>query len=323
VSSGWAAFEETAVFRQLAWLCVIVCVLRDCASGQTALPIARESESQGWKIVETANFRCQSQLEWAAARELAASCEAWKAALQMHWFGDEQALTWQPRCEVIVHPTQAGYNQTLGRPGDRSVGCTSLKCDGGRVVYRRIDVRSDAIDWSNAALPHEMTHVVLADRFGDKLMPSWINEGVAMLAEDEAKQRLRWTDLRSTLRTRPRYHLGDLMRVTNHPPASLRDAFYGQSLSLVGFLVEQADRETFWKFTGRLAQTSPEKALSEIYGYRSVDELQLAWRSWVERTAEPDFSAARPRHSQAAPAVLIVQDREPMSSTGANTVVTD
>lgn len=297
------------MFRRWALFCVIVCLLRDSAVAATSPLILREAESQGWKIVETPSFRCQSQLAWPAARELAASCEAWKTALQEHWLGDDTSDVWHPRCEVIVHPSLAGYAQTLGRPADRSVGCTSLKCDGGRVVYRRIDVRSDAIDWSNAALPHELTHVVLADRFGDKSLPAWINEGVAMLAEDDAKQRLRWSDLRSGLRTRPSYRLGELMRITHHPPVSHLDAFYGQSLSLVGFLMTQSDCETFWKFAGRLTHVSPEAALSEIYGYRSADDLQSAWQSWVERTAEPDFRTARPRDSRSAATILTARDR--------------
>lgn len=275
-------------------LVLILCTLRITGWAGEPAGILRETQSQGWTIVETENFRCQSTLAGTAARELAASCEAWRTALGQHWLDEQPKASWRPQCEVIVHPTQAAYNQTLGRPGDRSVGCTSLKCEGDRVVYRRIDVRSDAADWSNSALPHELTHVVLADRFGNRPLPRWIDEGLAMLAEADEKHQLRWTDLRAAWRSRPTYKAQDLMRVSALPAAALRDAFYGQSVTLVSYLIQKRGPAAFLQFVERLPNESPEAALAAVYGIARIADLDRDWRGWVERSADPDLKAVRP-----------------------------
>ena len=67
---------------------------------------------------------------------------------------------WSLKCDVHVHPHREAYNRALNRANDTSVGSTMMNFDEGRAVLRRIDVRTDASDWSNAALPHELTHVV-------------------------------------------------------------------------------------------------------------------------------------------------------------------
>ena len=75
-----------------------------------------------------------------------------------------------------------------------------MNFDQGRTVLRRIDVRADASDWSNAALPHELTHVVLGERFGGHALPRWADEGIAMLSESREKHRERVANLRGESR---------------------------------------------------------------------------------------------------------------------------
>jgi hypothetical protein len=45
-------------------------------------------------------------------------------------------------------------------------------------------------------LPHELTHVILADQLIDCSVPTWLNEGMAMLSECEALQSQRLTLLK-------------------------------------------------------------------------------------------------------------------------------
>jgi hypothetical protein len=244
--------------------------------------ILRETESQGWRIVETANFRCLCDLSWPQARELALSCEAWRQALADQWSPEAPLATWQPRCEVIVHPHRAAYGHTLGRPGEASVGCTSLKYDGSRVVYRRIDLRRDAVDWTNAALPHELTHVVLADRFAPRRLPRWIDEGLAMLAETEEKHELRWTALQAACRNRQVYPFAELSQTSSLPTAARRDAFYSQSVAVVSFLIERRGVAALFDFIDRLEREPVPVALRAVYGLTTPADLDREWLAWAQ-----------------------------------------
>ncbi len=54
-----------------------------------------------------------------------------------------------------------------------------------------------------AILPHEVTHVVLADLFTTQQIPRWADEGIAVLAEPNAEQEIRAAELQEPLRDRP------------------------------------------------------------------------------------------------------------------------
>lgn len=246
---------------------------------ETSSSILTERHSQGWRVVETANFRCWSQLGSPEARELAEACEVWRKALRDAWLTD--GLTepsWTPRCDVIVYPTQHAYGAALGRPQDTSVGSTSLKFDGDRVTHRRIDLRADAVDWSNAALPHELTHVVLGDRFAGRPLPKWADEGMAMLAESSAKREFRRTHLAAMLSRHPGYQMSDLVRVDRLPPAEWRDAFYGQSAALVTLLVERKSSQVFAACVEDSLTLGLEASLRKHYDLAHLAALQAEWQ---------------------------------------------
>jgi len=249
-------------------------------------PVAVRLTSRGDTFTaETTNFCCRVQGTAAAARDLALACERERARLCGCWHPEGEAAAWVPRCEVVVHATQAIYNQCLGRPGDASVGSTRMNFDGPRVVYRRIDLRADAADWTTAALPHELTHVVLGDRFAGRPLPPWADEGIAMLSENPQKQALRLADLRQTLRAGNTLPLRDLLAQTGPPRPEWRRAFYGQSLLLTSALIERSSPQTFVRFLDRSQQDGVEAALQRVYGLAGTAALQGAWNEWT-RTPE-------------------------------------
>ena len=157
--------------------CLSLVMLVSVGLGQSWLRASEESDTSvplsvrttgAWTIVESANFRCCCQLPELDARRLAECCETWRSRLRKAWLTESSDQCWCPKCDVHVHPNRDVYNRALNRSGDTSVGSTMMNFDQGRVVLRRIDVRADAGDWSNAALPHELTHVVLGERLDRK-----------------------------------------------------------------------------------------------------------------------------------------------------------
>jgi hypothetical protein len=242
-----------------------------------------------WKIVDTANFRCWSQLPEADARRLAESCEVWRSRLRSAWITKADSSDWTPKCEVYIHPNQAAYNQTLRRPGDASVGTTAMNFDQGRTVYRRIDVRADASDWSNAALPHELTHVVLGERFGGHALPRWADEGIAMLSESAEKHRERLENFQTILVARNTFPIGDLVTAKGMPAPHRRDAFYGQSLALSSLLVRKGTPAKFADFIEDSIRIGSDQALKTHYAMNGVLELQQEWNDWVKRPESVSF----------------------------------
>lgn len=237
--------------------------------------------SGAWKLVESANFRCWSQLPDDEARELAQCCEAWRTRIRNTWIAEPNTMDWTPKCEVYVHPTVTAYNQTLRRPGDTSVGSTIMNFDQGRTVLRRIDVRADASDWSNAALPHELTHVVLGERFGGRTLPRWADEGIAMLSESAEKHRERRDNLQDILAKRPTLLISELVTTSRLPAPHLRDAFYGQSLALSSLLVRKQTPAKFADFVEESIVSGVDQALRKHYSLEGVAALQREWNDWV------------------------------------------
>ncbi len=255
--------------------------------------VAKSYESQGWLVQETVSFRVFCRTGNPDAARLPEACEALRRQLQETWLG-AGSTEWSPRCDVVLHPTVAGYVRELGPASRQSSGCASIDIQKGKVLKRRIDLRADADDWMISALPHELTHVVLADRFATKQIPRWADEGMAILSEPVARQAVRRSAMERALGKAPRYTAADLMGLAEYPSGAQRDAFYGQSASLVAFLIERDSPERFLEFVELGQKQGFERALTEVYALRSLTELDSHWRpQLLDRGQSAELFAAR------------------------------
>ncbi len=236
----------------------------------------------GWCLAESRNFRCWTCQNETEARNLILDCEDLRSRLRVLWGSESTERDWTPRCEIVIHRTQSAYCSTLARPGDSSVGSTRIQFDGERIVSRRIDLRCDAPDWTTAALPHELTHAVLAERFRGRPIPPWADEGIAMLSESASKRETRLADLRHALRHRSTYPIRDLIAVRQLPPLHLRDAYYGQSLVLTSWLVERTSPKAFIQFLEACPETTVDGALRKHFDFSGADALDQAWRQRIQ-----------------------------------------
>lgn len=242
-----------------------------------------------WTVVESPNFVCRSRLPLEDARRLAMSCEAWRTRLRKAWISQPEVANWVPKCTVQVHTDQIAYNHALNRPGDSSVGSTMMNFDQQRTTLRRIDVRADAKDWSNAALPHELTHVVLGERFGGHALPRWADEGIAMLSESAEKQEVRLSNLRTLLSNRLTMGMGELVRTTRMPAPQYRDAFYGQSIALTSLLVRRSSPARFADFIEDAQRRGLDAALTTHYQVAGVAGLETEWNEWIRSPQSIEF----------------------------------
>jgi hypothetical protein len=255
--------------------------------------VTKEYQSNGWLVQESDTFRVYCLPNLAEAKRLPQACESLRRQLQETWFADA-AKAWTPRCDIVVHPSVAGYVRELGAGSRNSSGCATVDVEKGQVVKRRIDLRADADDWLISALPHELTHVVLAEKFADKQIPRWADEGMAILTEPVARQAIRRAAMQRAVTRTPQYGAAELLAIRDYPQGDRRDAFYGQSASLVAYLIERDSPARFLDFLQVGQKQGFERALMDVYGIRSLAELDARWRPQIlDRGQSAELFASR------------------------------
>jgi hypothetical protein len=148
--------------------------------------------------------------------------------------------------------------------------------NGGRVVQRFVHLRGDHPNLLTAILPHEVTHVILADLFPDKPIPKWADEGMAVLSEPTVEQDRRIAELAGPLSSRRMFKLSDLMTM-DYPDGQYWDLFYAQSVSLTRFLVERGTPAQFILFLQGAQRGTVEDELRRVYQFKNIDDLQGQW----------------------------------------------
>jgi hypothetical protein len=186
-----------------------------------------------------------------------------------------------PQCDVVVHPHVAEYVQALGPGSEQTSGCATIQFDQGRVVARRIDFRADVADWKTETLPHELMHLVLADRFCGTRISPWADEGIAMLSESPAKLKQRLNDLRLVAADRSIYTARELIDVNSSPEPAFRAAFYGQSLALVSLFLDWGSREQLLQFVEASRLKGSNAALRQVYGDQKAAALERRFRAYL------------------------------------------
>jgi hypothetical protein len=130
---------------------------------------------QAWHVRETANFRV-FYTDGALAEKAAEAAEAVRARQAERWGSTAFGSQWSPRCDIYLYPSPKVFAQMTGQP-EVSPGFSTISMNSGRVIARRVNLRADHPQLLSAILPHEVTHVVLADLFTRQQIPRWADEG--------------------------------------------------------------------------------------------------------------------------------------------------
>ncbi len=227
----------------------------------------------GWYVCQSENFRIRHRLSLELAQRVAEAAEHARDKAQRLWLGKDLA-PWRPRCEIRVHPDGQTYCRETGvSPASR--GHSRFVVEEGRVVSRAIELRADDAEMLTAILPHEVTHAVIAGLAGDRPVPRWADEGMAILAEPSSS-----TDAyqRKLLAAADRvFDFKELMEM-DYPQSSRVDLFYAESASLVQFLTRQKDGARFTVFVRDYMRLGCRTALDMDYGFHDLQDLRDRWR---------------------------------------------
>lgn len=258
-------------------------LLAQCCSGRVcACPIGSvelSSHRHGrWFVVESDNFQVCCEQSAGHAENLARHAESVRTALGSKWLGKSLEEKWNPRCQIVLHGSQQSYVSACGRGSERTVGSSLINVIEGRTISRRIDLLGSGTDFLSAALPHELTHVVLRERLPSTGVPRWADEGAAILADSKAKQGRHHKDLADAMLRRTTFQAGELLTKDEYPGPDRMGAFYGQSASLTKFLIERDSPKRFVEFIEKATVQGYDAALQKCYGIDGVTELDRQWQ---------------------------------------------
>jgi hypothetical protein len=215
-----------------------------------------------------ANFRIYGAKSAQERAALEVRCQQIREDLHTRWNGDAEPIAWVPRCEIVLHAKQSDYLNAVGLGGRGTVGATYIQFDTqrpSRILRRRVDLLTAGQTDPLSALPHEMTHVLLADRYQGKQPPPWLDEGVATLADSPVKQMRHLLDLRGAMTRGRSMTVAHLLSHDGSIPANLRASFYGQSVALAIVLTKVDSPSRIFEFAAELERSSPERALRKVY----------------------------------------------------------
>ena len=247
-----------------------------CAANDSS--VERSFRHGRWFVIETKNFQVCSVASEHHARSTAAWAEELRSALGSKWLGNTSTGVWNPKCQIVVHPDQNSYVTATGRGSQRTAGSSLVNVVRGRITSRRIDVLSGQPSIDLPALPHELTHVVLKDRFPTKALPHWADEGTAILADSKSKQDRHCGDLKEAIRSRTTFRAVSLLTLEGYPQPNQWGVFYAQSSSVVSFLVNRKTPEHFINFLEQASASGYDLALRSCYGIADAADLDLQWR---------------------------------------------
>ncbi|MBX3426802.1 MAG: hypothetical protein KF688_14075 [Pirellulales bacterium] len=231
-----------------------------------------------WWIATTGNFQVCSLAGAAEAERTARRCEEIRAELIREWgFVEAEQRPWRPKCRIILHVTTQSYAAAVGTAYAATYGSSLTKPTTGPVQSRRIDLRTDVPNFLAAALPHELCHVLLADRHRETAAPLWYDEGIALLADPEAKQILHERDRNDGVRRGFGFTVSELVTARGYPTRQRMGVFYGQCAALTRYLRSRGSADQLHRFAVRCQEIGVNQAATECYGFESGRDLEQHW----------------------------------------------
>lgn len=258
--------------------------------------VAQQRQSNTANKAESDNFRVYSFTGGPSALQVAKKSEHLRTELQRIWLGEEPQANWSPRCDIVLHRSRASYQQAVGG-GAQTSGSSLIRYERGQMRVRRVDLLVDARG-EFTAMPHELTHVVLSDRFEGRQPPRWVDEGIATMADSHAKRKLHHRDCQYALRNGNALRMIEILKLEEFTSAEQVPPFYGQSLSLVNFLFQHDEPTAIVDFVDTAMQHGYDHALRTHYAIDGVTALEQKWRSFAKTAVQREAQLVSYRPQQ-------------------------
>ena len=163
---------------------------------------------------------------------------------------------------------------------------------GAHLVSRRLGVLSEhriacfqgQPGLLGEVLPHEIAHSLFAHRLNyPQQIPLWANEGYAVLAQPQYIQN-HYERVVSRAIARGKLIPFEKLLTQNDYGSDRVSRFYAQSFSLVNYLIQLGDLQTYVAFVKTLStSTNIDAALEKFYRIQGATALQNRWLNWFQK----------------------------------------
>lgn len=181
----------------------------------------------------------------------------------------------QKKIPIYIYNGRDGFLKGRFNPPPWSGGLLS-DSDGEKVlaVYEPVDTATTA---------HELTHLYFHTFFDEKSArpPSWLDEGLACMLQDEALTRPDPREKGPVLQKPIPFKIFLRTRPDRDAPGGRVALWYQQAHSVVRFLKSAHIEDSFAEFCRKIRDgEDAETALREVYGYADFEAFERDWKRW-------------------------------------------
>lgn len=254
----------------------------------------RQAVAKDIVLIETDHFLIWTDWRKRQRARLADLCESMYRALCAQFDFDPERSVFLWKCPVFCWRTKGRFRRFAqridGYDGVNAIGYTRSIEKNGHVhlVLLRNGTSQADFDRFACTLVHEGTHAFLHRYHTTRLIPHWINEGLAdLMAERVLGDRCpnaENADLLARQYVRYDWPIGDLL--AHSGPIAVHQ--YPLAHSVVAYLVSQ-DKAAFAELIRSLKEGAAlADAVAQNYGGMELASLEEAWRSDVRRRLDLD-----------------------------------
>jgi hypothetical protein len=191
--------------------------------------------------------------------------------------------TWEKRVNIILFDDKQSFLD--------ATGINSWSEGVADYTEKKITSYVWSKGFLDALLPHEIAHLIFRDYVGFKgEVPLWLDEGVAQWMEP-AKRSAVIVAMADILKNSKNIPLDKMMvlDIRQQDDNDLVYAFYVQSASLVGFMINAYESKKFIEFCRQLRDgKNLDSALAFAYSkeMRNINELEEVWKKYVIKGGE-------------------------------------
>lgn len=133
-------------------------------------------------------------------------------------------------------------------------------------------------------LPHEMTHLILWEYFGNMDIPIWFNEGMAQYEEEEQADYNFKKHILGIIIESKYIKLSDLFKEVYIPDSRVKiDLFYAESASIIDYMRTELLQANFSKFVSEVKKGKPlDDVLKEVYQWKFPNGISDFEKRWLE-----------------------------------------
>lgn len=237
--------------------------------------------------IESEHFLIWTDWSKADRTRLVAQCEAMYAAMCRQFGISDTTPVFLAKCPVFCFESKARFLKFArmfdGYDGHEAIGYTrSIERNGHvhMVLYRRGRTEED-FDRFACTLVHEGTHAFVHRLYTPRLIPNWINEGLAELMTERVLENrcptAETAQLLAVQYVEYDWPVANLIRSAG--PIDVHH--YPIAHSLIAYLASRGD-DHLRGFVKRLKEGDlPATALAGQYDGMTLDGLEQGWRAWI------------------------------------------